>query len=270
MRFKLIAPIIVIFLVNSVNGLNIDTTGHVIGDGIMYGYTQCNGVKDYINGSGDQTYVRSLISNEDEDSLASSYEYKQDQSKLNSANNTHYASIDDSSTGIKHYVSVFSIGSVISNAMLKKTEIGVDTSFASESKNGSLAEGIINSGNIGPAYNCEIDTISRAPMKIAETHLKGQFTFDSRLKEEKVPGNDIKGMLYKVNSINMMDEYQVIGGKQTPRILQSYALSPEDQATIFYNEARDLFSNASKLRAEGDSLSNQTMKDEANRTYVCV
>jgi|GEM_PF-6236805 len=267
MGFKPIVLIIIFLLANSANGLNIATTGHVIGDGKMQGYTQCNGVKDYINGAGDQTYVRSLNSNENEDILSSSYEYKKDPSLANDENNTHYAGIYDHSTGIEHYVSVFSFGSAKSNAVLKSTEIGVETSFISNSDNGSLAESVIDSGNRGPAFNCEIESASRAPMKIAETYLQGKFTFDSKLTEQKVPENDAKGMIYKVDSINMMDEYQVIDGKQTPTILQSNVVSPEGQAIIYYNEARSLFSDASKIRAAADLSENQTARDEANNTY---
>jgi tetratricopeptide (TPR) repeat protein len=267
MGFKPIVLIIIFLLANSADGLKIASSGHVIGGGMMYGYTQCNGVKDYINGAGDQTYVRSLNSNENEDILSSSYEYKQDPSLAIGANNTHYAGIYDSSTGIEHYVSVFSLGSVKSNAVLKSTETGVETSFISNSENGSIAESVIDSGKRGPAFNCEIDSASRAPMKIAETYLQGKFTFESKLSEEKVPENDAIGMRYKVDSINMMDVYQVVDGKQTPSILQSNVVSPEGQAIIYYNEARSLFSNASKIQAEGDANGNQTAKDEANTTF---
>jgi tetratricopeptide (TPR) repeat protein len=265
MGFKFIVLIIIFLLANSANGLNIATTGHVIGDGKMQGYTQCNGVKDYINGAGDQTYVRSLNSNENEDILSSSYEYKKDPSLANDENNTHYAGIYDHSTGIEHYVSVFSFGSAKSNAVLKSTEIGVETSFISNSDNGSLAESVIDSGNRGPAFNCEIESASRAPMKIAETYLQGKFTFDSKLTEQKVPENDAKGMLYKVDSINMMDEYQVIEGKQTPTILQSYAAPSVPEEQIYFEEAISLFRNASNHQKAFPD--NQTANDTANITY---
>lgn len=266
MRSEPIVLVILFLLANSANGLNIATTGHVIGGGLMYGYTQCNGVKDYINGSGDQTYTRSLSSKDGEDILSSSYEYRQDLSLNKNANNTHYARIYDRSTGIEHYVSVFSSATAKSSAILKNTETGLETSFVSNSDNGSVVEGIIGSGNIGPAYNCEIDTAVRAPMKIAETHLQGKFTFDSKLTEQKIPVDDAKGMDYKVESVNLID-YQVIDGKQTPRIIETYVMSPEGQATVYYNEARRLFSNATTLFESGTATNNQTAKDEANRTY---
>jgi hypothetical protein len=259
MRLELFALIIVIFLISSVDGLELKTAAHVSGGGKLISHTNCNGLEDYVNGNGDQTYERSLSSSIEngESSLSSDYVYRRDLSAFNSSNE-HYAGLNDAYAGIEHYVGILSNGSLTSNAELKKSDNSVDTSFTSKSDMGSLMEAVIDTNHLGPSYNDEIESVSRPPRKLAETYLEGEFTFDSKLNQQ-VSGNlNAEGMLYKLESVNLMTEYEVKNGRQVPIILQTGALSPEDAAIVYYNEANKQNRNALALAANSS---------EANKAF---
>jgi tetratricopeptide (TPR) repeat protein len=239
MKIEILALITAILLIFSANGLEMKTTAHVFGDGRMEANTFSNGVKDSISGSGDQYYKRSLSSNYDEDSasLASTYIYRRDLSSSD-GKNTHFAGVD-SYFGIEHDVSVTSWDTVTSTAQLIKSQNSVSTKFAADSFNGSLLETVINSRGFGPGIGSEIDTYNRVPELLAQTYLEGNYSFNSELNEEVVNELDAKGLMYKLNSVELLGDSDngITDGVKIPKIYGGVARTPEDKAQTYYDEA---------------------------------
>ncbi len=237
MRIVLLVLTMVFLSILMADGMELRTTANVNGDGRIDAATFSNGVKDSVSGSGHQQYTRMLKSdyNEDIASLTSTYIYRKDLSPTN-GENTHYASVD-SGFGIEHEVSVLSTDTVTSTAKLQKNYNGVETSFVANSYNGSLLEKVIDSRNIGPGYSCEIASWNREPMLVAKTYLEGNYSFNSGLTEETIREPDAKGLIYEMDSVELVTESGIEDGVKAPKIYGGVARTSEAKAQTYYDEA---------------------------------
>ena len=246
------------------NGLEIQTNTHVKAGGYLYSHTSTPVTEEAINGNGDQIYSRKVTSNKNSDeeriNFASTYslttalnnecpcktnpyeDLKQEPGsskgvlnlswRLGSGSkcNEYYTKFEDQNVKVTHSIDVQSYGDTsIKNEMSSDGNIGT-TNFHVESK-GNLSERIMDTEKAVPQYQ-------------ADTELRGDFTFDSKMRKE-IDQLDWRGLLYKLDGVNINAENAVNG--QALHAKSGRSLAPEDQATAYYNNARNQLNTLTNL-----------------------
>jgi tetratricopeptide (TPR) repeat protein len=258
MRQIIITFILTYVLIYSGLGLDIKTDASVVGNGYLYSWSNNNGLEDMANGSGEQTFSRSLQSADEIAKLTSKYIYIKGSSSLDKSN-THYAS-GQSDVGITQYANIVSNGSMESKVELEKTDDSIKTNFVLRSDFGHLTEGVIDSQHGATKF-------------VEETELVGDLTFSSTLSEKLNIRSDTRGLSYKVEEIELMDSYEVKNGQRIPKAIGGGELSREDSSIIYRNEANRLYLNASALVGPNRTktlewaLDNITQALELNQNY---
>lgn len=258
MRYIIIILILSYFLINLGLGFEMQTTMKVAGDGTLYSRIYNNGLEDMANGSGEQTFSRNIQSGDDTAKLSSNYIYVNNGSQSNSEN-THYVS-GQGDVGILHYANINSKGSIESRAVLEKTEDSIKTDYSIKSDSGHLTEGVI-------------DFRHGASKLMEESELTGDITFASKLSEKLNIVLDVKGLIYKTDSVELMDSYEIKNGIKIPKAIGGGELSKEDSAIVYYNEAYDLEKTAREEEGENKSkilekaLENITSALSLNENY---
>lgn len=220
----------------------------VKGGGYLYVHTNAPTAEDAINGNGNQSYNRKLVSNEDEMSFKSTYASFDDLDCNNCPSNSHYSNLSDK--GVLNLSWRREYGNKCNEYFAKFDDKGVmhTLDMRSYGKMGATVE-MMSQGNIaqtnfkfngkGNLSERVIDNEGEVPKYLAETELRGELTYNSKIEKQIERELDL---IYKLEGVEIKTE----SGRSRVKAYTGTGMSLESQSTEYSNIAVGIWNSIPK------------------------
>ncbi len=247
MNDRCIVLAMIFFLICSACALDIETSINGEGDFYTWANSNYNQFEEKINGTGFHQYTRNASTDEESSKVRIGYLYRNPISGKENGNNlsTHFVSAS-SIMGLEHSVSSSSNKTTLFKATIKSDAISLSTDYYIQMKLGNISERISYT-NIE-----EAELLPTGPMYQSESNLKGNYTFASKLNENRpdlIQRDDLSELVYQIDAVALMGYRNVTEYKAWERPIRTVngvALPSNETANIYLGYAIELVESADK------------------------